>query len=82
MSNSNDIPASATEQVRMIEGILIAAATDGAKDTGTYQVLRQILIRDEEVNDLLPRFVRIYRDLSVFWPFIKRYRACCRMSLN
>jgi hypothetical protein len=59
----------------MIEGILIAAATDGAKDNGTYQVLRQILIRDEEVNDLLPRFVRIYRDLSVFWPFIKRYRA-------
>lgn len=54
-----------------MEGILIAAATGGSSDNHIYEHLRREFMADPAIRDLLPRFVRTYRNLSAFWPYIK-----------
>lgn len=56
----------------MLEGLLIARATGGTADDGVYQYLRREFMADPAVCDLLPPFVRTYRNLSAFWPYIQR----------
>lgn len=67
----DDIPISIIEQAAMMEGILIAAATGGSLDSHIYEHLRREFMADPVTRDLLPKFVRTYRNLSAFWPFIK-----------
>lgn len=67
----NDLPETRIEQVTMMEGILIAAATGGSQDGAVYEALRRELLSDEQIKPLLPSFVRTYRNLGAFWPFIK-----------
>lgn len=67
----DDIPASLVEQVRMMEGVLIARATGSSADSRVYEHLRGELIRNTTLNNLLPSFVRTYRNLDAFWPFIQ-----------
>jgi len=71
MIDPNDIPISLIEQVAMMEGILIASATGGSPDNYVYQYLRREFIADPSIKDLLPQFVRSYRSLDAFWPYIK-----------
>lgn len=71
MIEPDDIPSSAVEQVAMMEGILIAAATGGSPDNHIYEHLRREFMADPGIRDLLPTFVRTYRNLSAFWPYIK-----------
>jgi hypothetical protein len=68
----HEIPSSRTEQARMLEGLLIARATGGTADEGVYQYLRQEFMADSALCELLPAFVRTYRNLSAFWPYIQR----------
>lgn len=67
----DDIPSSTIEQVAMMEGILIAAATGGSPDNHIYEHLRREHMADPIIRDMLPKFVRTYRNLSAFWPYIK-----------
>ena len=67
----DEIPESRIEQVTMLEGILTASATGGAKDDVVYRQVRGLLLEDAELKPLLPSFVRTYRNLDAFWPFIK-----------
>lgn len=67
----NDIPSTIIEQVSMLERILISAATGGSPDNHIYEHLRREFMADPIVRDLLPEFVRIYRNLDAFWPYIK-----------
>lgn len=55
----------------MIEGILIASATGGSGDNHIYERLRREFISDPAIRDMLPGFVRTYRNLDAFWPYIK-----------
>ncbi len=55
----------------MMEGILIAAATGGSPDNHIYEHLRREFMADPIIRDLLPQFVRTYRNLNAFWPYIK-----------
>lgn len=55
----------------MMEGILIASATGGSPDNRVYEHLRREFMADPVIRDLLPRFVRTYRNLNAFWPYIK-----------
>lgn len=71
MINPDDIPSTTIERVAMMEGILIAAATGGSPDNRTYEHLRREFMADPSVRDLLPPFVRTYRNLDAFWPYIK-----------
>ena len=66
-----ELPDSLIERVSMIEGILIAAATGGDLQNPIYVNLRREFMANPQVKDLLPSFVRTYRSLDAFWPFIK-----------
>jgi len=71
MIDPDDLPSSTLERVAMMEGILIASATGGSPDNHIYEQLRRDFMADAIVRDLLPSFVRTYRNLNAFWPFIK-----------
>ena len=66
-----DIPEDLVERAKMLEGIMTAAATGGENDETTYSLLRREFMQNDICRDLLPAFVRQYRSLSAFWPFIK-----------
>ncbi len=55
----------------MMEGILIASATGGSPDNHVYEYIRREFMADPIIRDLLPKFVRTYRNLDAFWPYIK-----------
>ena len=55
----------------MMEGILIESATGGSDQNHVYEHLRRGFIADPQIKSRLPDFVRIYRNLGAFWPFIK-----------
>lgn len=71
MIDEGELPAALIERVTRIEGILIAAATGGSTENHIYEHLRREFIRNDEVKSLLPPFVRTYRNLAAFWPYIK-----------
>lgn len=71
MIDENEIPASLAERASMMEGILIACATGGSSDNHIYQFLRRQFMAEPTLKDLLPQFVRTYRNLDAFWPFIR-----------
>lgn len=71
MFEEEELPDLKVERAKMLEGILIAAATGGSHDDRLYGLLRREFMNDDEVRNLLPSFVRSYRSLSAFWPFIK-----------
>jgi hypothetical protein len=51
---------------------MVARATgDLTASNATYNLLRREFIDDPKLSPLLPDFVRIYRTLDVFWPYIK-----------
>lgn len=56
----------------MLEGIIIAAATGGSAQDHHYQTLRSEFMNNPTTRALLPDFVRIYRNLDAFWPYIKK----------
>lgn len=65
------LPSDLAERVRMMEGILIACATDGSQDDPMYEHLRREFMQSESLKPLLPAFVRAHRTLAAFWPYIK-----------
>lgn len=67
----SELPNSVIERVSMMESILTDAATGGSPDNSVYKYLRREFMSDDILKSLLPPFVRTYRDLSAFWPFIK-----------
>jgi hypothetical protein len=71
MIGSDDIPSSPLERAVMLEGILIARATGGVGDDRVYAELRRDFMNDPRTRELLPPFVRTYRNLDAFWPYIK-----------
>ena len=58
-------------KVESLKIMLVSHATGGGGDTEEYRNLRRELTASPRVSKLLPRFVRICRDLSEFWSFIK-----------
>ena len=65
------IPTAPVERAAMMEGILIACATGGSDDNHIYELLRREFMADPVLGRMLPKFVRSYRNLNAFWPFIK-----------
>jgi hypothetical protein len=71
MFDESELPESPLERAQMMEGILISCATGGSRDAPIYEFLRREFMADFELKELLPDFVRTYRNLDAFWPFIK-----------
>jgi hypothetical protein len=59
------------DRAEYLQNMLIAHATDGEGDNLHYQELRRYFLEKPNTKRLLPRFVRINRDLAQFWQFIK-----------
>lgn len=62
------LPDSGLDRVRLLEGILISAATSGGgpMDNQTYTELRASLLKEQSLKGLVPSFIRTCRDLSTF----------------
>ena len=58
-------------KVEALKIMLVSRATGGAGDDFEYKNLRRELTAVPQIANLLPRFVRVCRDLSEFWSFIK-----------
>lgn len=71
MNAFQNIPDATIERVEMMESILISSATGGSGDNDIYGQLRRDFMSDPTIRELLPAFVRTYRNLDAFWPFIK-----------
>ncbi|WP_299950691.1 abortive infection family protein [Hyphomonas sp. BRH_c22] len=65
------LPESTLERLNMMEGILIDSATGGSDQNHVYEHLRREFMGDPQIKSRLPDFVRTYRNLSAFWPYIK-----------
>lgn len=75
MIDESEIPESLKERASMMEGILIACATGESSDNHVYEFLRRQFMADPVLKELLPRFVRTYRNLNAFWLYIKNEAA-------
>lgn len=66
MIYDDELPSSTIERATMLQGIMSAAATDGSSENSLYDHLRREFILNDELKNLLPSFVRTYRDLVSF----------------
>jgi hypothetical protein len=57
--------------IESLQNMLIAIATGSRGDNAEYQRLRSNLIHNDEINKLLPDFLRTNRSTAQFWQFIK-----------
>ncbi|CAN5735913.1 hypothetical protein BH23GEM5_BH23GEM5_24890 [soil metagenome] len=58
-------------KVEALQNLLVSAATGGTEDNTEYRRLRDELLAEPTLIDLLPRFLHTCRDLNQFWGFIK-----------
>jgi len=68
---TNEIMMGRLAKVSRLQAICIAHATSDDADNDEYIKLRQELINDNEVRDILPQFIRCFNDLSQFWNYIR-----------
>jgi hypothetical protein len=60
-----------SEQIEMLQNLLIAEATGGSGDERQYRSLRSEIAGNALLKDIVPRFLRTCRTLREFWQFIK-----------
>ncbi len=58
-------------QIEILQNLLISAATGGNSDNEEFQKLRKIVLENQNIQKLVPRYIRTCRDLTQFWQFIK-----------
>ena len=59
------------EHAQYLQNLLINQATNGVADNSEYQQLRQYFLDNPALKSIIPSWVRVNRDLSQFWQFIK-----------
>ena len=59
------------ERAQYLQNLLINLATGGQAENSEYQELRQYFLDNPATKSTLPSWVRLNRDLSQFWQFIK-----------
>ncbi len=64
-------PDQIVEDVQSLQNMLLSRATGGFPDEREYHEIRQQLLSDPQIRELLPCFVRKCRTLSQFWPHIQ-----------
>lgn len=58
-------------EVETLKNILISQATNGNASDTEYKKLRERLINEPNLKDLIPRFIFTCRSLNEYWGFIK-----------
>jgi hypothetical protein len=67
-------PRELLEKVEALQNLLVSYATGGSGDDLEYRVLREELIADKSITEVLPQFVRTCRDMRQFWAHISRFK--------
>ena len=65
------LDSSALEKIELLQNIMVASVTGGARDEGEYRRIREELFEVPGLKQALPRFVRTCGDLSQLWHFVK-----------
>jgi len=60
------------DKANYLLNLLVSHATGGFADTKEYEALRQELLTDTEIANLIPSWIRTHRNLDSFWGFIKK----------
>lgn len=60
-----------SEEVESLQNLLLAQATGRSADNEEYVRLRQLVLAQPTIEELIPRFLRTCRDSFQFWQFIK-----------
>jgi hypothetical protein len=66
-----DLPIDPTERALALQELLVSHATGGRENDQAYRLLRREYMERTDTHDLLPKFVRSCRNLSIFWGWIK-----------
>lgn len=59
------------DKAEYLQSMVIAHCTNGVADDDHYQLIRQML-SNPNLKDLIPRWIRVNRNLDQFWQFIKQ----------
>lgn len=59
------------DRVTYLVNLLTARATGEDASEADYSTLRTLLLRNPDLKDLLPPWLKTHRNLGSFWPFIK-----------
>jgi len=59
------------DKVEYLQNLLVDHATGGTADDSHYQVIRQEILNNPLYSNFVPRWVKVNRNLSQFWQFIK-----------
>ena len=63
------------DMAKLLHDVLVAVSTgksyDDTEMISNYQINRKYLIQNRSISNLLPDFVKKYRDLPAFWGYIK-----------
>jgi hypothetical protein len=60
-----------SDEVEMLQDMLISIATGGPGDIQTYKSIRNRILNNPHIKELAPRFLRTCRTSDQFWSFIK-----------
>ncbi|MBP6470342.1 MAG: abortive infection family protein [Chloroflexi bacterium] len=59
------------DKAEFLQNLLVARATGNSGNSWEYQELRRYFLDNSQTKDLIPRWVRVNRDLAQFWSFIQ-----------
>jgi hypothetical protein len=59
------------DKVEYLQNLLIDRATGGSGDDSHYQVIRKEILNNPLYSNFVPRWIKVNRNLSQFWQFIK-----------
>lgn len=59
------------EKVSYLAGLLTSKATGKEASDSDYEALRQQLLQNQELGNLLPSWLKTHRNLDSFWGFIQ-----------
>jgi len=65
MTNSLLIP------VESLQNLLVSRATGGGADNKEFVLLRKMIVSNDLLKPLLPKFIHTCRDIDQFWQFIR-----------
>jgi len=57
--------------VESLQNLLVSRATGGGVDNKEFVQLRKMIVSNDSLKPLLPRFIHTCRDINQFWQFIK-----------
>lgn len=60
------------DRVSYLVNLLTSRATGLAADSGEFEILQEELLRNRSISSVLPRWLKLHRNLDTFWGFIKQ----------